>query len=82
MSLYKTLIWEVGKRFVYQKEMWAEIATHFPDKTPNQCEQRYKTVLKRKTKGFITKARRKPVDFKARDCVDNIYKIDLYYSLW
>ncbi|XP_065365769.1 myb-related protein B-like [Calliphora vicina] len=72
MSLYRTLIWEVGKRFVYQKEMWAEIATHFPEKTANQCEQRYKTVLRRKTKGFITKAKRKPVDIKARDCVESV----------
>ncbi|XP_023303977.2 uncharacterized protein LOC111685926 [Lucilia cuprina] len=71
MSLHRTLIKEVGKRFTFQKDMWREIATNFPGKQPNQCEQRYKTVQKRKKKCVYTKSRRKTNDFKNKDSVGN-----------
>ncbi|XP_065364398.1 uncharacterized protein LOC135957552 [Calliphora vicina] len=62
LSLYKSLISEVGKRFANQKEMWFEISTHFPNMTTQQCLSRLRTVFKRKKKGikkvYITKAKR------------------------
>lgn len=41
---------EIGpqKKYRTKKDMWANIALEFEEKTPKQCEERYKTVLRRK----------------------------------
>ena len=50
MDLYKEYLPQIGplKRFKNKKEMWLNIANDYPGKSAKQCEERYKTVLKRK----------------------------------
>lgn len=50
MDLYKEYLPQIGplKRFKNKKDMWANIANEYPGKSAKQCEERYKTVLKRK----------------------------------
>ncbi|KAM7347818.1 uncharacterized protein ACRADG_007297 [Cochliomyia hominivorax] len=68
MDLHRNLINEVGnqKRFKRKKDMWMEISLHFPNRTPKQCEERFKTVLKRKKNNFgkvyISEAKRKTIE--------------------
>lgn len=54
MSLYDSLIGEVGNRFPYIKDMWEEIAAYFPNKTSQQCMNRHSTML-RKTRRRLRK---------------------------
>lgn len=81
MDFHKSLINEVGpeKRFLHKKDMWLEISSQFPNKTPKQCEERYKTVLKRKKKGkekvYLSEARKKTIDLEAKYSVDNTFEI-------
>ncbi|XP_065364209.1 uncharacterized protein LOC135957399 [Calliphora vicina] len=51
LSLYKSLLPEVGQRFTYQKQMFDEISLHFPDKTPQQCQSRLTTMFRKKKRG-------------------------------
>ncbi|XP_011182408.1 uncharacterized protein LOC105212241 [Zeugodacus cucurbitae] len=50
LDKYATYFPEIGpmKAIRNKKEMWAQIATDIGGKSAKQCEERYKTVLKRK----------------------------------
>ncbi|XP_037824051.1 uncharacterized protein LOC119612330 [Lucilia sericata] len=84
VSLYKTLIHEVGNRFTYKKQMWDEISTHFPDKTPQQCESRLCTMFRRKKLGkggpkvFTTENERNS-DYEVEP---HLYRIRKNIQLW
>lgn len=76
MGLFKRLLPEVGpeKRLQNKKEMWMEISTHFSNKSPLQCEQRLKTVLKRKRQMLMNLD--KPKIDKAKE-ISNLYEYDI-----
>ncbi|KAI8126850.1 hypothetical protein CVS40_3414 [Lucilia cuprina] len=50
LDLYANYLPEIGplKKFKSKKDMWSKISTEIPDKSAKQCEERYKTVLRRK----------------------------------
>lgn len=50
LELYNDYLPQTGplKRFKQKKEMWSYVANEFPGKSGKQCEERYKTVLRRK----------------------------------
>lgn len=50
LELHKIYMPEIGlkKKFKNKKHMWHKIASKISDKTAKQCEERYKTLLKRK----------------------------------
>ncbi|XP_037824071.1 uncharacterized protein LOC119612343 isoform X2 [Lucilia sericata] len=72
MDLYESFSPQVGPqmRFKHKKDMWTEIATHFPGRHSKQCEERYKTVLKRKKKGLL-----EPDVLEAEEWNENPFKI-------
>lgn len=50
LDLYASYMPEIGpmKRFKNKKEMWSNISTEICGKSAKQCEERFKTVMKRK----------------------------------
>lgn len=52
IHIYSEYIPEIGpkKRFKQKKDMWMTISSRMPGKTAKQCEERFKTVLRRKRK--------------------------------
>lgn len=91
MELFKQLLPEVGseKRFQHKKEMWIEISTHFLNKSPIQCEQRLKTILKRKRTNIMIKGKTKTnevkkssnsyydIEVKIEDTINSSYDNDI-----
>lgn len=78
MDLYGSFINEVGpdKRFPHKKNMWLEISSHYPCRTAKQCEERFKTVLKRKKNNFklyISETGRKAIDLDNNDTIDDSF---------
>ncbi|XP_046805180.1 uncharacterized protein LOC124419486 [Lucilia cuprina] len=70
LDFYANYMVDIGpmKKFKTKKEMWADIASRIPDKTPKQCEERYKTILKRKKVAVENNkssgSKRKSIDFE------------------
>ncbi|XP_075156212.1 uncharacterized protein LOC142229535 isoform X1 [Haematobia irritans] len=52
LHLYGRCLSDIGphKTFKHKKDMWITISSRFRDKTPKQCEERFKTVLRRRRK--------------------------------
>ncbi|XP_046806460.1 uncharacterized protein LOC111688225 [Lucilia cuprina] len=69
LDLYANYLPEIGplKKFKSKKDMWSKISTEIPDKSAKQCEERYKTVLRRKNL-------RKIIEFEAE--LTKICKLD------
>ncbi|XP_017468977.1 PREDICTED: uncharacterized protein LOC108360979 [Rhagoletis zephyria] len=61
-----------------KKEMWIKIATEIEGKSPKQCEERYKTIVRRKKAAVennnTSGAKRQKIDFEGE--LDEIYKLD------
>lgn len=70
LDLYANYMSEIGpmKKFKNKKDMWVKIASEVSEKTAKQCEERYKTVLRRKKvaidNNHASGSKRKHIDFE------------------
>ncbi|XP_075151767.1 uncharacterized protein LOC142225841 [Haematobia irritans] len=80
LDLYGKYMPEIGpmKKFKNKKAMWSKISEAIPTKTRKQCEERYKTVLKRKKIAIennnTSGAKHQRVDFEEE--LENICSLD------
>lgn len=80
LDLYGSYLPEIGplKKFKNKKDMWSKISSEIPNMSPKQCEERYKTILKRKKSSIDnnskTGAKRMKVDYE--DELNKICSLD------
>ncbi|XP_075151879.1 uncharacterized protein LOC142225907 [Haematobia irritans] len=70
LDFYGRYLPQIGplKRFKNKKEMWYKISEDIPNKTAKQCQERYKTILRRKKSAVennnTSGSQRQKVDFE------------------